>query len=116
MKFASLAVLSTIALTLGAIAPAQAANPNGLCIPKNGCMKGQARIRNGRWSQCGGTCRLKNPVNVRDMSATLYDAHCSSDEGSVTERVMFSKVPRATGKKATVMLTSYGVLTLEACR
>ena len=116
--FKNLAIGAGLATVLGisAIAPAHATNPNGLCIPAYGCMKGKERIKNGRWSQCGGTCRLKNPVDVRDMNATLYDAQCSSRDGSVTERVMFSSIPGRKGKgKATVMLTSYGLLKLQSC-
>ena len=75
----NIAVLcAALAVCAGALTPAMATDPNGWCIPANGCSKDQQRIRNGRWSQCGGTCRLRNPVAVRDMTATLYDAQCST--------------------------------------
>ncbi len=38
-------------------------------------------------------CRLTNPVNVRDMAATLYDAECTAEGMTSNERMMLLDLP-----------------------
>lgn len=51
---------------------------NGWCMPDDGC-DGPIPFRDGRFDQCEASCKLTNPVSVRDMDATLYDVSCVAD-------------------------------------
>ncbi len=37
------------------------------------------------------SCKMKNPVKVRDMKATLYDLECSGEGEKWTTRAMFMR-------------------------
>jgi hypothetical protein len=56
------------------------------------------------------TCKLSNPVGVRGMSATLFDANCSGEGETSSYRMMFLR----TGTDLTVIANGYALL-LERC-
>ncbi len=57
------------------------------------------------------TCELTNPVSIRDMDATLFDAVCHGEGGNETSRLMI-----ASEGESRIMLHQHGFTTLlEAC-
>lgn len=50
---------------------------------------GALAVRDDTFFGVENTCDLTNPVKVRDMNATLYDAQCSG-EGLVSRELMIS--------------------------
>lgn len=70
---------------------------DGLCVERklDGCEGEIAPFNGGRLAICGSTCRLSNPVNVRNMEATLYDLACSTPDQRprvlTSDRVMVIK-------------------------
>jgi hypothetical protein len=46
-------------------------------------------VRDGKFFGVENTCELTNPVTVRGMSATLYDAVCAGEGMVESERMMF---------------------------
>ncbi|WP_425099511.1 hypothetical protein [Tropicibacter sp. S64] len=81
---------------------------DGMCVQRKaeGCDAGTAPFQGGRLAICGSTCRLSNPVNVRNMDATLYDLACSTPESApvtlTSDRVM---VIKQTGPSGTASLS-----------
>ena len=49
---------------------------------------GAVAIQGDRMIGVENACRLTNPVAVRGMNATLYDAECSGEGESYSERIM----------------------------
>ncbi|MEO9822125.1 MAG: hypothetical protein ABJ370_21575 [Paracoccaceae bacterium] len=55
-------------------------------------------------------CRLSNPVNVRDIDATLFDADCSAEGKGMTERMMLMEM-----SDGIAVLTNGSVVLLKQC-
>ncbi|MFW2544542.1 hypothetical protein ACN2XU_18050 [Primorskyibacter sp. 2E107] len=76
---------------------------DGMCVQREiaGCDDAIAPFQGGRLAICGSTCRLSNPVNVRNMDATLYDLACSTSQSAApvltSDRVMVIKQTGQTG-------------------
>lgn len=49
---------------------------------------GALAVSNGQLHGVENTCDLTNPVSVRDMPATLYDAQCAGEGMTNNERIM----------------------------
>ena len=92
-----MAVIAALALT----GPVSAQTPyDGLYYPAErsgwdcasvGMEGGAIAIRNARFEGVENSCTLVNPVNLRGIRATLYDAGCTA-EGTVThERIMLMR-------------------------
>ena len=58
----------------------------------------------------GRACRLSNPVNVRDIDATLFDADCSAEGNGMTERMMLMEMT-----DGIAVLTNGSVILLRQC-
>lgn len=54
---------------------------------------GALAVRDGKFFGVENTCDLTNPVNVRGMSATLFDAVCAGEGMVDTERMMLMSSP-----------------------
>ena len=54
---------------------------------------GALAIRDGRFEGVENSCALSNPVNVRGMAATLFDAECSGEGETYSKRLMLLKTP-----------------------
>jgi len=54
---------------------------------------GALAIQNGTFFGVENTCQLTNPVPVRDMDATLYDAICMGEGMENRERIMLLSTP-----------------------
>ena len=52
---------------------------------------GAMAVQNGKFFGVENECALTNPVAVRGMQATLYDAVCSGEGESYTYRLMLMK-------------------------
>ena len=61
---------------------------------------GAVEIRDGVFHGVEAQCKLTNPVSVRDMDATLYDAICTGEGESWQARLM-------------IMDTAEGIVTLR---
>ncbi|PIE08533.1 MAG: hypothetical protein CSA73_01540 [Rhodobacterales bacterium] len=76
----------------GIYRPASANGAAWTCRSMDGGMDGGAvAIQGDRLQGVGNSCLLTNPVDVRGMSATLYDAECSGEGATYTERLMLMK-------------------------
>lgn len=53
---------------------------------------GALAIRDDTFFGVESACRLTNPVQVRDLPATLYDAQCSAEGETYNERIMLMTV------------------------
>lgn len=90
-----------LALSLGlAASPALALEVEGnyRAHPQADCAAGSdgdgvIRISDGVFYGLSGECRMKNPVNVRDMDAQLFDMECQGANPGIqwTERALFMK-------------------------
>lgn len=84
--------LTPLLLALIALpAPLLAQNLTGLCLDMReaGCMDRYIPFSGNTISFCEESCTLTAPVEVRGLSATLYDLQCSADHGEIPdERVM----------------------------
>lgn len=56
-------------------------------------------------------CQLGNPVAVRDLDATLYDADCSGEGETWRTRLMLALTPEG----QLLHLNQYGAMMLTAC-
>lgn len=54
---------------------------------------GALAVRDGRFLGIENICTLTNPVQVRGMAATLYDAECSGEGEVYSKRMMLMKTP-----------------------
>ena len=54
---------------------------------------GALAIRNNTFFGLETECALTNPVSVRNMNATLYDAECSGEGETWTQRMLFALSP-----------------------
>ncbi len=76
----------------GVYRPASAAAQTWTCRSVDVGMDGGAvAIQGDRLRGVENNCLLTNPVDVRGMSATLYDAECSGEGETYTERLMLMK-------------------------
>lgn len=88
---------------------------DGWCLSADPC-GGAMPIRNGHFTICEAECRLRNPVSVRDMDATLYDVICSGDSHPLSkERWFFSKYSDWQEKEHVVAVNPRGLKVLERC-
>ena len=81
-------------------------NFNGLCIDnvEVGCMDRYLPFDVRSVNFCEATCTLTNPINVRDLTATLFDFECLSDNGNTKSRVMVLDQIDYDGKILTLMI------------
>ncbi|QBF34040.1 hypothetical protein [Thalassococcus sp. S3] len=54
---------------------------------------GALAVRGGQFFGVENTCTLSNPTQIRDMDATLYDATCTGEGMTSTERLMLMRLP-----------------------
>ncbi len=54
---------------------------------------GALAVQGGTFYGVESACRLTNPVPVRDMAATLYDAQCSGEGETYGYRLMLMTTP-----------------------
>lgn len=59
--------------------------------PSLGQDGGALAIRDGKLIGVESTCEMRNPVNVRDMDAVLYDLSCSAEGETSAERVLIAR-------------------------
>ncbi|MFN3991313.1 MAG: hypothetical protein ACK4IU_00210 [Tabrizicola flagellatus] len=71
---------------------------------------GALMIRDGQFHGVESLCRLTNPVEVRGMSAVLYDAECDGEGESYSYRMMLMRVP-----EGLAMVQDGHVSLLERC-
>lgn len=71
----------------GLYRPAGAA-PDAWDCTRIGEEGGALAVRDGRLFGIGYTCHLSLPVEVRGMTATLYDAICATESAAYEERIM----------------------------
>lgn len=66
------------------------ASPEADCEAGDGA-EGFLRIEDGVFHGLSGTCKMLNPVNVRDMNAQLFDMECEGANPNFqwTERALF---------------------------
>jgi hypothetical protein len=64
------------------------ADASGWDCARVGMDGGAVAVRGGRFEGVENSCTLANPVNVRDMQATLYDAACTGEGVVSQERFM----------------------------
>ncbi|WP_252946931.1 hypothetical protein [Oceanicola sp. 502str15] len=66
------------------------ASPEAECEAGDGA-EGFLRIEDGVFHGLSGTCKMLNPVNVRDMNAQLFDMECEGANPNFqwTERALF---------------------------
>jgi len=66
------------------------AHPEADCEAGDG-VEGFIRIEDGVFHGLSGTCEMRNPVNVRDMNAQLFDMACEGANPNFqwTERALF---------------------------
>ncbi|QDC11423.1 hypothetical protein FHY55_20280 [Oceanicola sp. D3] len=66
------------------------ASPEADCEAGDGA-EGFLRIEDGVFHGLSGTCKMRNPVNVRDMNAQLFDMECEGANPNFqwTERALF---------------------------
>jgi hypothetical protein len=55
---------------------------------------GAIAVGNGRFEGAENSCTLANPVNVRDMQATLHNAACSAQGVVTQEWIMLKQAAR----------------------
>ena len=80
----------------GLYRPAGPAGDGWSCLAKHVGMDGGAMaVGEGRFLGVESSCELTNPVAVRGMAATLFDAVCSGEGESYSYRMMLMKT--ATG-------------------
>ncbi len=84
MKKISLSVV----FLLSSLSTSVAGDFDGWCLPANECTGKPMPIENDSFSTCEQKCEMKDPVNVRDMDALLYDVVCSGEQGSSDPRRM----------------------------
>lgn len=85
MKTLFLSFLAICGLVLSlSVAQAQPRTLTGLCLDTRepGCMPRYLPFQGLTIDFCEETCTLTNPVNVRDLDATLYDMTCLADYDS----------------------------------
>ena len=65
---------------------------------------------------CEETCTLTNPVNVRDLDATLYDMTCRADYDSpMPGRVMILSQTRGDGRQQMSFIDRHQTLEIVRC-
>ncbi len=92
MRLAILAVLVTAPAALSAqdldFDGLWRSNPSAECVA-DGSDGAALRIEDDVLYGVENECRMTAPVNVRNMSAVLYDMECESEGTAFTERAMF---------------------------
>lgn len=110
------------ALAFGLVAAPAAADPyDGVYRPDQtwaegwncsdvGSDGGAMAVQDGWFYGVESACQLTNPVSVRDLPATLYDAECSSEGETYTQRVMLMSTARGV-----VLVNAFGASPLVRC-
>ncbi len=63
------------------------------CVVGQGDVPGAAfRIEGGVFTGVAATCEMRNPTNIRDMDAVLFDFHCEGEGTSWRDRVMLMRM------------------------
>lgn len=63
------------------------------CVVGQGDVPGAAyRIEGGIFTGAAATCEMRNPTNIRDMEAVLFDFHCQGEGTSWRDRVMLMRM------------------------
>ncbi|WP_136439434.1 hypothetical protein [Pacificoceanicola onchidii] len=94
---------------------------DGLCVERaiEGCDGALSPFKGGRLAICGSTCRLSNPVNVRNMDATLYDLACAVPESVpvalTSDRVMVLKQTDMAGEASLAFVTESWTAPIVPC-
>ncbi|MGB1035033.1 MAG: hypothetical protein ACPGVS_08425 [Primorskyibacter sp.] len=73
---------------------------------------GALAVRDGVLYGIENACQLTNPVNVRDMTAVLYDGQCASEGYTYAERLMLMRLP----DRGLAIVRDGAVTTLKRCR
>lgn len=71
---------------------------------------GAMAVQDGWFYGVESACKLTNPVNVRDLPATLFDAECSAEGETYTQRVMLMSTARGV-----VLVNAFGASPLVRC-
>lgn len=111
--FSSAAIGIVIAGFIGG--PADAADPNGWCLPYDECMGEQKPIVKGSWNECESSCEIDGAVDVHGLNASLYNLTCKGDSDNRQSRVMFVFTRNHNGGHDFLMITNNGVTELEQC-
>jgi hypothetical protein len=86
-------LVAAVAVALAATASAQGYDgryklePGADCTAPEGA-PGLLRVEAGVLHGAESACRMTNPVDVRDMDATLYDMQCTGDGSAWSERAL----------------------------
>ena len=115
MRLFKLIFLPTFSICAFHAMPALALDPNGWCLPTDACMGSMKPIRDLGYEECESRCALSAPVEVNEMSATLFDRTCKGDWGARSERVLFIQTKASTGDQQVLMITNEGVEELKRC-
>lgn len=99
-------------------AEAQPRSLSGFCLDMRepGCMPRYLPFRGLTIDFCEETCTLTNPVNVRDLDATLYDMECLADYDSpMPGRVMLLSQTRWDGRQQLSFIDRHETLAIVPC-
>ena len=83
------------------------------CIPNE--PNGAILIQGDAYGEIEGWCTMANPVEVRDMNATLFDVTCRGDWGSRTDRQLFMLYRDQDDRERLLIVDPYGATEWERC-
>ena len=114
VKLSTVAIATAILLISTSLGQAQ--DFNGWCFDGGECT-GTVSISGNSFDLCEESCRLKNPVSVNGLTATLFDAECMSDHaGRTSERMFFLRyMDQVTGAERGLMASANGTTELFRC-
>ena len=119
MKSLALPLMAVASLALPLTdARAQPRSLSGYCLDMRevGCMPRFLPFEGMSINFCEESCTLNNPVNVRDLEATLYDMECSADYDSpMPGRVMLLSQTRWDGRQQLSFIDRRETLAIVPC-